>query len=211
MTARKRASRGMRKNPNIRAGEYPGAAKTTVRGQAAGASPSRSGSKGRSGRAPYWAMMAAAQALPRRPQAARSRPMRVAAQEARRVEVAGTGGVEHARRRHGVDDMHLLAAQHHGALGPAGQRREMDVAADLLQRLVEVGDLVEADDLGLVGEQDVDTAIDQLAELGAPAVDAETVGEGQRQLLARPGCRCRPPCGRRPWPRAGPTDSPRGR
>ena len=64
-----------------------------------------------------------------------------AAQEARGVEVARTRGVEHARRRHGVDHVDLLAAHHDRALGPAGQRREVDVAADLLQRLIEVGRL----------------------------------------------------------------------
>ena len=62
-------------------------------------------------------------------------------------------------------DVDLLALDHDRALGPAGQRRELDVAADLLQGRIEISDLVEAGELGLVGEQDVDLLLHQLAEL----------------------------------------------
>ncbi len=46
----------------------------------------------------------------------------------------------------------------------------------------ELGGFVERADLDLVGEEDVDMAIHQLAEIGAVAFDAERVGERQRDL-----------------------------
>src|SRR3546814_1681398 len=98
-----------------------------------------------------------------------------AVEETGRVKIAGAVGVDHVDARHRVDDMHLLAAQDHRALFRTGQRRDIDVMAHMLQRLVEVGDLVERFDLGLVGEQDVDVVFGQMLEFVAVAVDAEAV------------------------------------
>ncbi len=46
--------------------------------------------------------------------------------------------------------------------------------------LREIVRLVQRADLGLVGEQDIDLAHDQLAERGAVAIDAKRVGQAQR-------------------------------
>src|SRR3546814_10995842 len=45
-------------------------------------------------------------------------------------------------------------------------------------------DLPERADLRLVGEEDVDMVLDQLAKGGTMAIDAERVGERQRHLAA---------------------------
>jgi len=59
----------------------------------------------------------------------------------------------------------------------AGERGDLRVPADVLERRVEVFDLVERADLGLVGEQHVDLVLDELQELVAVAVDAGPVRE----------------------------------
>jgi hypothetical protein len=59
------------------------------------------------------------------------------------------------------------------------------VAADPRQRGVEIVDLVERADLGLVGEQDVDVVLEQLQERGAMPIDAERIGQRERDLASR--------------------------
>ena len=49
-----------------------------------------------------------------------------------------------------------------------------------MQRVVEGVDLVQRRDLDLVREQDVDVVLDQVEELAAVAVDAEAVGQRER-------------------------------
>ena len=58
---------------------------------------------------------------------------------------------------------------HDRPLLAARQRRDLGLAAHLLQRVVELLYLVERQDLVLVGEQDVDVLLDELEELGAIA------------------------------------------
>ncbi len=48
----------------------------------------------------------------------------------------------------------------------------------------EILGLVERADLRLIGEQDVDMAVDQIAEGGAVALDAKRVGQAQRHPAA---------------------------
>ena len=62
-------------------------------------------------------------------------------------------------------------------VGAAGQGREPGLAAHQLDRLLEPIGAVQAADLDLVGDQDVDMMRDQVGELGALAVDAERVRE----------------------------------
>ena len=64
-----------------------------------------------------------------------------------------------------VDDVHLVARHDHRALLTPGERRDLAVVLHALQRVVELVDLVERRDLGLVGEQHVDVVLDQLEEL----------------------------------------------
>ena len=55
-------------------------------------------------------------------------------------------------------------------------------AAACARRLLERVGLVQRDDLGLVGEQDVDESRTSVEELGAVAVDAERIRQGERHL-----------------------------
>jgi nitrate/nitrite transport system ATP-binding protein len=101
-------------------------------------------------------------------------------EEAGGVEVARSRGVDHRGRhdRH-VDALTLGGEDHRAPLG-AGQACDGAVAAHAPRRLLEVVDLVQRADLGLVGEEDVDAVLDELEELEAVAVDAERVGERER-------------------------------
>ena len=76
---------------------------------------------------------------------------------------------------------------------------------------VEIVGLVQRADLGLVGEQDIDLARHQLAERGAVAVDAERVGQAQRDLPSGAVRDPRRRCGTPPGPAADRTDSLRDR
>ena len=58
-------------------------------------------------------------------------------------------------------------------------------AADFLQCGVEVAHLIQRADLGLVGEQDVDVALDQVEEGVAMPVHAEGIGQRERDLAPR--------------------------
>src|SRR5262249_27902242 len=89
----------------------------------------------------------------------------IAVKKAGGILVAGAGGVDHAVDRRGVDDMHLPAAEDERAPGAAGEGRDQAAAARSLQRRIEVVDLPERADLRLIGEQDVDMAVDQGQEL----------------------------------------------
>src|SRR5690349_21937095 len=87
---------------------------------------------------------------------------REAVEEAGGVLVAGAGRVDDpARYGLRVDEVDLLTTHDQRALRATGQRRDLAVVVDTLQRGVEVVDLVQRADLGLVGEQDVDLAVDQ--------------------------------------------------
>ena len=99
----------------------------------------------------------------------------------------------------------------HRAVGAAGQRGDLHLAAHHLGGLLELVGAVQAADLDLVGDQDVDVPGDQVGELGAPAVDAERIGQAERDPAAVAVGDLAPPSGRRPWRRAGPTGSPRDR
>ncbi len=112
--------------------------------------------------------------------------MGVGVEEAGGVGVAGAGGVDDGDPLFGVDDVHFVAADDDGALLAAREAGDLGMAADVLQGFVEVGDLVEGEDLSLVGEEDVDVVVDQLDELVAEAVDAEGVGGGEGDFDA--GC-----------------------
>ena len=107
-----------------------------------------------------------------------------AIEKARGVEIAGPGGVDDARHRRRRHRVLLARGQHDAALGAAGQRRDRDMAAHRRGRGGEILGLVERADLRLVGEQDVDMAVDQIAKRGAMALDAERVGQAQRHPAA---------------------------
>ena len=97
--------------------------------------------------------------------------------------VTGAGGVDQGGGR-GVDVYAFGAAQDGAAVGAPGEGGEGDVGAGAFGGGLELVLLVEAADLGLVGEQDVDVVADQGAEGVAVAADAEGVGERERDLAA---------------------------
>src|SRR5262249_28055133 len=79
-----------------------------------------------------------------------------------------------------VDDVDLVTPDDDGASRAAREGRDLAVLANSLERGVEVVDLVQRTDFGLVGEQDVDVALDELEE-GAPvAVHAKRIGQRER-------------------------------
>lgn len=113
-----------------------------------------------------------------------------AVQKARRVLVAGAGGIDDTVDRVRVDDMHLVAGDDDRPPLTAGQGRDLAVPSHALERGVEVVDLVERADLGLVGEQHVDLVLDEGAELRAVPLDTERVGQRERDRAARVTRRC---------------------
>ena len=70
-------------------------------------------------------------------------------------------------------------------MAPRVERGDLAAAADLLERVVELGDPIERGDLGLVGEQDVDVVLDEVEELVAVPLDAERVGQRERHTVSR--------------------------
>lgn len=107
-----------------------------------------------------------------------------AVEESGRVEVAGAGGVDHLLDRVGVDGGALAVPDDDGAVGAAGQHGEAAILGDAGGGVLEGVRLIERGDLALVGEQDGDAGLDEVEELGAVAVDAEAVGEGEGDVAA---------------------------
>ena len=127
-------------------------------------------------------MTSAAARLPSRPQVGEISAMRQAEEEAGGIEIAGAGGIDQPRHR-GRRDRQRGASRHDDrALLAPRQGRDLAMAAHGAERRVEILGLVERADFGLVGEEDVDMAGDERAELGAVALDAEGVGQGQADL-----------------------------
>src|SRR5207248_1429077 len=91
-----------------------------------------------------------------------------------------------ARHRRRGDPMALLSGQNDAARSAAGQGGDRDMAAHRRCRRIEILGLIQRADLVLVGEQDIDLARHQLAEGGAVAVDAERIGQAQRDLPPGP-------------------------
>ncbi len=73
--------------------------------------------------------------------------------------------------------MLLAVGQDDAAGGAAGQGRDRDMAAHCRGRCGKIRGLVKRADLDLVGEQDVDMTVDEIAKRRAMALDAERVGQ----------------------------------
>src|SRR5579864_1483451 len=91
------------------------------------------------------------------------------------IEIAGAGGVDHARNRRRRDVPHVRLGHDVRAALATRQHGDVAVAAYRLGRELEMLGLVERADFALVGEEHVDVAIDQLAEIGAVAIDAKWI------------------------------------
>ena len=91
------------------------------------------------------------------------------------VLVAGAGGIDNTFDRVGIDDVDLVAGDDDRTALGASQRGDGAVMTDLLEGSVKIRDLVQRTDLVLVGEQDVDLALDEPQEIFAVAVHAERI------------------------------------
>ena len=136
------------------------------------------------GRAPKWPSTSAAARLPSLSAGGQRQIAGEAIEQAGGVQVAGAGAVDHGSDRRGGDAVRCAVAHQHGAVGAAGQCGDLHLAAHHLGGLLELVGAVQAADLHLVGDQDVDVPGDQVGELGAPAVDAERVGQAERDPAA---------------------------
>ena len=106
-------------------------------------------------------------------------------QESGREQVAGAGRIDHLVDRLRPHRVVLLARDDQAALLAAGDDGELGVVAHRIDRGVEIRGLVEAVQLALVGEHDVDGAVaDQIEKLRAVAIDAERVRQRQRDAAA---------------------------
>src|SRR6516164_6162531 len=116
-------------------------------------------------------------------------PPRQADKEASGKEIAGSGYIDHPidrLRRHGLDvgaryhDATLFAARHHRKLGLGAHR---------FHCAVEVGSLVQTVQLALVGKDDINgTLANEIEKFHTIAVDAERIGQSNRNLATRLVC-----------------------
>src|SRR5439155_284402 len=97
-----------------------------------------------------------------------------------RVQISGAGRVDERLDWMSVDDVDLVAPDDHRASRAPREGRDLAVLASVLERSVEVVDLVQRADLGLIGEQDVDVALDELEERVPMTVHAKGIGQRER-------------------------------
>src|SRR3984893_5472384 len=112
-------------------------------------------------------------------------PVCEAVEEAGRVLITRARRVAEAVHGYGVDHVHLVARADHRATLPPGERGDVGVSTDALQRVVEVVEVVQRADLLLVREQHLDGVLDEVEKLVTMAMNAEWVGEGERDPAAR--------------------------
>ena len=85
-------------------------------------------------------------------------------EHARGIEVAGPRGIDDLVHRLGGNFNDLVAGQDDRPLGAACHRRDIDQPDHLRDRIVERVGLEQRRDLVMVGEQNVDMTLDQVAE-----------------------------------------------
>src|SRR6516162_8272444 len=94
-----------------------------------------------------------------------------------RVKVAGAGCVDDALDRYRRNAVLGSRNQDHATRGAARQGRDCNMPAYRRGGPFEIVRLVERADLGLVGEKDVDMAVDEIAKGRPMTPDAERVGK----------------------------------
>ena len=99
-----------------------------------------------------------------------------AVEKAGGVEVACPGGVDDAGNRRRRDRMLGSGRQYHAARRAARQGGDRDMPAHRCRCRGEVVRLVKRADFGLVGEENVDMPVDQVAERRPMPPDAKRVG-----------------------------------
>ena len=109
----------------------------------------------------------------------------IAIEEARGIEVAGPGGIDHLGHGLGVDHMDLLARQDDGTPRAAGQCRDLAMAAGRLQRLVEARHLPEGAQISASLAKRMSTwSRTRSRNSAAVAFDAEGIRQAERHLAA---------------------------
>src|SRR5882762_5712874 len=104
------------------------------------------------------------------------RALRQAEQKTRREKIARTGRVDHVLDRTCRHGENLIARDHDAALLAARHDRQARLPAQCGERAVEIRRLVQAAQLGLVGEKQVDGAgAHEVEKLVAPAIDAKSI------------------------------------
>src|SRR3954453_1512073 len=102
-------------------------------------------------------------------------------QEARGEQVASAGGIDDALNRQRMNRISLLTRNDEAALLATGPHTKSHVGAQRVHRRVEVGGLVQAVKLALVGKDQIDSLLaDEIEELTAIAINTESVRERER-------------------------------
>src|SRR6516162_11208219 len=94
-----------------------------------------------------------------------------AIKEAAGVKIARSGGVDDTGNRRGRDETLGAWRQDHAARRAPGQGGDRDMPAHGGRGSSEVSRLIERADLGFVGEEDVDFAVDEIAKRRAMPPD----------------------------------------
>lgn len=102
-----------------------------------------------------------------------------AEQKAGRVGITGAGGVDDLTHRLRIEGVNGAVGNNNGAFFRTRQCRHLTMVANPLHCLGKGMDLVERDDLVLVGEQDIDVLFDEANEVGAMAIDAEWIRQAE--------------------------------
>src|SRR4029077_17119365 len=114
-------------------------------------------------------------------------------QKARGKEIAGTGCVNHSFHRASRNRLGLLTRDDQTTLFAAGDHGQPSILAQRLERRLEVGGIIEAVQLALVREDEVDGAgANELEEFGTITIDAERIGQSKGDVtpgVVRDFCR----------------------
>src|SRR5262245_64504719 len=108
-------------------------------------------------------------------------PARQTDQKARSKKIAGSGHIDDFCDRFGTDGLDCVTRYHHATFFTARDHRKSCVVSQRLHGGFEVGSLVKAVQLTLVGENNVDNAFaDEVEKFSPIPVDTESVRQGQR-------------------------------
>ena len=138
-----------------------------------------------SGRAPRCEITSAAASEPSCAHGLEVRALRVAAEETRRVQVAGAGRVDEPVDRVGVDHVVSSPGDDHRAVLGASERRDAAVAANRFASRCSKSHSYSVQISASFAKRMSTSSATSVAPLGPVAVDAERVRQRQRDLVAR--------------------------
>ena len=102
--------------------------------------------------------------------------MGVAMQEATRIEIACSRGVDEISKLVGGDFPALITAEHDRSLSAAGEYGHAATTFDLFERALEVSCSVQRFDLILIGKEHIHMSVNKLKKAFTVTVDAEAIG-----------------------------------